>query len=287
MSAPFAEPREAGRVVEVSGSAGSLPLSVRLRRALLIALLLGLWAPVKIAWEMRIEAEQNRLRYHSLVITPHLRDQLGQGFSIGVLSGMGSVVADILWIVNVTQAWEDEEWFRIASYIDLCTTMEPRSIMFWDVGGWHLAWNASVFFAHDIHEPNPLRRMKASRYWIERGLDVYKRGIENNPTSWRLCADTGLLYQQRLLDYRQAAVYYERASELPDVPVFYERFPAIMYHMAGDDAASYAAWQRLWNRLTPAQRTEEMHRPTPHELSVLREMETKLSIPEEKRVFPN
>jgi hypothetical protein len=129
--------------------------------------------------------------------------------------------------------------------------------------------------------------LKASHYWIERGLDVYKRGIENNPASWKLWADTGLLYQQRLEDYRMAAYYYEQASELPGAPVFYERFPAIMYHLAGDDAASYAAWQRLWAKLTPEQRTEEQHLPTPLELSVLRKMEQELSIPEEKRVFPN
>jgi tetratricopeptide (TPR) repeat protein len=275
-----AEPRPVHRT-DVSG----LPLAVRLKRAILFALILGLWAPFKIAWEQRIEAEQNQLRYHGIVITRQLRDQLGQGLSLGVLSGMGSVVADLVWIINVTLIWENEQWFKIASYINLCTTLEPRAVVFWDGGGWQLAWNASVGAAQDVHDPDPLRRLKASRYWIGRGLDVYLRGIESNPESWILRAHTGLLYQQRLGDFRQAAEYYRQASEMPGAPVFYERFPAIMYQNAGDDRAAYEAWRALWLRLTPGERTQPVHEPDRIEKEI-RRLEDKLAIPPEKRVFP-
>jgi tetratricopeptide (TPR) repeat protein len=264
----------------------ALPLAVRLKRAMLVALLLGLWAPFKIVWEQQIAHQQDLLRYHGLTMTRQLRDQLGQGLAIGVLSGMGNVVADFLWL-NVEGAWEDQDWFKMGGYINLCTSMQPRSIVFWDIGGWQLAWNASVAAAQDIRQPNELRRLKASRFWIEKGLEIYKRGIENNPQSFKLWADTGLLYQQRLGDYRQAAYYYERASLLPDAPAFYERFPAIMYGDAGDDQAAYEAWTRLWNRLTPAQRLERQHQLSPRQYATIRRLEQKLSIPKEKRVFPN
>jgi hypothetical protein len=263
-----------------------LPLSVRLKRAVLIALLLGLWAPFKLVWEREIALEQDRLRYHGVTMTRQLRDQLGQGLSLGVLSGMGSVVADLLWL-NVTLAWENQEWFKIGGYIDLCTALQPRSITFWDVGGWQLAWNASVDAAHDVHEPNPLRRLKDSLFWIQKGLAVYKRGIENNPESYKLWADTALLYQQRLLDYRSASYYYEQASERPGAPAFYERFPAIMYdhNHANDPRAEYAAWCALWNRLTPQERTMPEHEGDRIEREI-RQLENQLAIPEEKRVFP-
>ena len=264
-----------------------LPLALRMRRALLVALLLGLWAPCKILWEQQIAREQDLLRYNGAPMTRALRDQLGQGLTIGVLSGMRSVVADFIFVINVTLAWEDQEWFRMASYIDLCTTLQPRSPIFWDIGGWHLAYNASVDAATDKkNQPNDLRRLKASRYWIERGLDVYKRGLENNPNSWRLWQDTAMLYQQRLKDYRAAAHYYQGASEQPGAPVFLERFPAILYGMAGDDQAEYEAWKALWLRLTPAQREEKQHWKEKIE-SNIRRLETKLSVPKEKRIFPN
>ncbi len=204
-----------------------LPLRLRLRRAFLVALILGIWAPFKIMWEQDITRQQDMLRYHGVTMTRQLRDELGQGLSIGVLSGMRSVVADLVWL-QVTQAWEDEEWFRMGGLINLCTSLQPRASTFWDIGGWHLAWNASIGALMDRKEPNDLKRLKASQFWIQKGLEIYKRGIENNPEYWRLRADTGLLYQQRLAQnearmglkeasadhYRKAAEYYQQATEL-------------------------------------------------------------------------
>src|SRR5271154_4521739 len=163
-----------------------LPLSWRLRRAALVALLFGLWAPFKIVWEQRIAQEQDFLRYHGVTMTRQLRDQLGQGLTIGVLSGMRSVVADFIFSVNVTLAWENEEWFRMGGYINLCTALQPRSVTFWDIGGWHLAWNASIGALRNVSQPNELRRLKASRFWIDKGLDIYLRGIANNPERYKL-----------------------------------------------------------------------------------------------------
>jgi hypothetical protein len=263
----------------------ALPLRVRLRRAFLIALLLGGWAPFKLLWEQNIARQQDVLRYHGVVMTRQLRDQLSQGLTIGVLSGMRSIVADILWL-EVTAAWENEEWFKMDSLINLVTSLQPRSVVFWDFGGWQLAWNVSVSAEQNIHEPSELRRLHDRRFWIMKGLDVLKRGIENNPRSYGLWERVGQLYQQRLRDPKTAAYYYEKANEQPGAPVYLERFPAIMYENAGDDWDAYAAWKALWERLTPAQREEKQHWKEKIE-SHLRKLENKLSIPREKRVFPN
>jgi hypothetical protein len=263
----------------------TLPLRLRLRRAALVALLLGLWAPFKIVWEQDISRQQDALRYHGIVMTRELRDGLGQGLTIGVLSGMRSVVADLVWL-NVTTAWENQEWFRMGGLINLCTALQPRATVFWDMGGWQLAWNASVAAAYDKNQPNELRRIKASRFWIDKGLDVYKRGLENNPQYWRLWSDTAMLYQQRLKDPRTAAYYYQQASERPNAPVYLERFPAIMYGQAGDDQAAYDSWKALWERLTPEEREMKEHWKEKIEDNI-RRLEQKLSIPKQKRVFPN
>src|SRR5476649_1641870 len=151
-----------------------LPLSWRLRRAALVALLLGLWAPLKIVWEQRIAHEQDLLRYRGAPMTRQLRDELGQWLTIGVLSGMRSVVADFIWL-NVTTAWMNEDWWRMGSYINLCTVLQPRAPVFWDMGGWNLAWNASIAATQDRTQPNEMQRLKTSRFWLEKGLEIYKR----------------------------------------------------------------------------------------------------------------
>jgi hypothetical protein len=265
-----------------------LPLSWRLRRAVLVALLLGLWAPFKIVWEQDIARQQDLLRYGGTPMTRQLRDELGQGLTIGVLSGMRSVVADLVWL-DVTTAWMNEEWFKMGGYINLCTALQPRAPVFWDMGGWNLAWNASIAAAGDPRSTNhTLRELKAERFWIDRGLEIYKRGIENNPQYWRLWLHTALLYQQRLNDFPTAAYYYQRASELPGAPIYLERAVPIMYDVqhANDPVKCYALWKALWEGLTPEQRTEKAHTPERVEKEI-RILEQKLSIPKEKRVFPN
>ena len=265
-----------------------LPLSWRLRRAVLIALLLGLWAPFKLVWELDIAREQDLLRYGGVPMTRQLRDELGQGLTIGVLSGMRSVVADLVWL-NVTDAWANQNWWKMGANINLCTALQPRAPIFWDMGGWNLAWNASISALGDPRNPNPsLREVKASRFWIDRGLEIYKRGIENNPQYWRLWRDTGQLYDQRLKDYPNAASYYQRASELPDAPIYLERAGPIMFDVqhANDPVECYARWKALWERLTPEQRAMRAHTADRLEKEI-RLLEQKLSIPKEKRVFPN
>jgi len=266
-------------------SENGLPLALRLRRATLIALLLGVWAPFKIIWEQDLSRQQDTYRYHGFIMNRSLRDDLGQGLTIGVLSGMRSVVADLVWL-QVTTAWQNEEWFRMGGLINLCTSLQPRAPLFWDMGGWQLAWNASVAAMNDKKQPSELRRIKASRFWIDKGIDVYQRGIENNPQYWRLWNSMANLYQQRLKDYKKAAYYYQQASERPNAPVYLERFPAIMYGMAGDDQAAYDSWKALWEKLTPEEREEKQHWKEKIEENI-RRLEQKLSIPKQKRVFPN
>jgi hypothetical protein len=265
----------------------ALPLRLRLKRAVLIALLLGLWAPVKILWEQRIADEQDALRYNGVKVTVALRDKLSQGFTIGVLAGMKNIAADLLWLTMVP-AWENQDWWKMGAIINVCTALQPRAPVFWDMGGWELAWNASMAAKYDMTLPTDLRRLKAERFWVERGLDVYLRGIENNPNYWRLWQDTAMLYDQRLHEYAKAAFYYQRASELPGAPVFLERFPAHMYDHAhlNDPAREYEEWVKLWTRLTPEQKKLPMHTAGEIERN-LRVLETKLAVPNEKRIFPN
>ncbi len=265
----------------------NLPLKRRLHRAMLVALFLGLWAPAKIAWEEEISRQQDFLRYKGAPITRALSDQLGQGLTIGVLGGLRSVVADFVWL-QVTIDWQNQNWFDMMACIKICITLEPRAPIFATMGGWQLAWNASIPAGDDITQKDPMKRLKASRFWIDRGLDIFKRGIESNPEYWRIWYYTGLCYDQRLKDYDKAAYYYQKASEVPDAPIYIERFSAIMYDRqhGKDPEKAYARWTTLWKRLTPEERTQKIHEPDRIEKEI-RELEDKLSIPKEKRVFPN
>jgi hypothetical protein len=264
-----------------------LPLRLRLKRALVIALVLALWAPVKIAWEQHMAREQNQLRYEGAQVTIALRDQLSQGLAIAVLAGMRNIVADLVWLETVT-AWMHQDWWRMAAVVDTCTALQPRAPMFWDMGGWQLAWNASIYSGIDATKyPSELARKKAERYWIERGKDLFLRGQQHNPNYWRLWFDTALLYEQRLKDPKTAAYYYERASEAPNAPIYLERGAAHMFDRVhlNDPAQEYAEWVKLWRKLTPEQKANPQHTAGQIERRI-KDLEQKLAVPNEKRVFP-
>ncbi len=46
----------------------------------------------------------------------------------------------------------------MGGFINLCTALQPRAPIFWDMGGWHLAYNAS-FSA--LYDPTPAQRTAA------------------------------------------------------------------------------------------------------------------------------
>jgi hypothetical protein len=257
------------------------------QRVAVIALVVCLWAPFKLAWEINIERQQDQLRYHGVVVSPALRDQLGQDLTIGILAGFRNIVADFVWL-QVESAWEKYEWFKMDSLINLATSLEPRSVTFWDFGGWQLAWNVSIFVKEDVvHDPNPLRRLHDERFWVYKGLNLYQRGLQINPNSWKLWKSMGELYQNRLGDYYTAAWCYQKASEMPDAPAYVERIPAEIMgpKFAHDDWKAYEYWKELWFRLTPAQREEKAHWKEKITGNI-QQLENKLNISQEKRVFP-
>lgn len=254
----------------------------RHRTAVWLALILAAWGSVKVFWEEDIERRETALRFHGFTINRGLRDQLGQGMMLGLLSGFRGVVADVIWLM-VTTAWQDKQWFRVKNLIDLSTTLQPRFIPFWDLGGWHLAWNASVDRRNNRDETNVMRRLKEERFWINEGKKVYERGAENNPDSYEIWRSLGLLNDQKLKDYRAAAYAYGRAAAIPGAPIFLERFPAYMLEKAGDDQAALDIYKKLW--FQPRDRKNLQYAYDKLEARI-RALEAKLKVPREKRVFP-
>ena len=77
-----------------------------------------------------------------------LREQVGQLGVVAALSGFRSVIADFLFI-QAHVAWERTEWARVLLLFRQVTTLQPRSVLFWDMAAWHMAWNASAAAMND------------------------------------------------------------------------------------------------------------------------------------------
>jgi hypothetical protein len=80
------------------------------------------------------------------------------------------------------------------------------------------------------------------------GMDLLRKGRENNPRSWKLLFETGFTYYISWEDYEQAAHYFTEAARIPEAPEYTRRFAAFVTQRAGEIETSILLWQELAER---------------------------------------
>ncbi len=205
------------------------------RRGILILAILLL---IKIPWEHRLQQELPEISALSLP------QQLQQGLVMGALSGFRSVIADLLWI-QIIPVWEKQQWPRVEQLIALASTLQPRSILFWEMGAHYLAWDASLDHRRDWREPHEARRLWAEQQWIQAGIRHLERGLSFHPHHPKLWIQLGWVYFQRKGDYRRAAENFQKAAQEPNCPHYVERLAGYSLEKTGDMAAAYLYWKSL------------------------------------------
>jgi hypothetical protein len=225
--------------------------------------------------ESAMTRQRQSSHFNGFTQNAHLRQQVGQSGMVAILGGMRSSVADLLWI-RAHMAWSNVEWGRMKYLFDGVTTLQPRSVMFWDISSWHMAYNASVYCAEDQTQPPDVRVVNQQQYFRV-GEDYLLRGIEANPDSWELYSSLGTLYRDKLHDPCKAAAAFAEAAKRPDHLAYVERFAA--YMLADCPDHQQEAYEQL---LAFYNLGEQEWLPTL--LKKLQVLERKLAIPPERRV---
>ena len=239
-----------------------------MKRALLISLALVLFGAAKLPFE------------HALTRTAplhlDLREQVGQMGFVAALSGFRAVVADFLFI-RAYIAWERTEWSRVLLLFRQITTLQPRSILFWDMAAWHMAWNAGTAALNDPTQPRLALRIKAQREYFDLGRDFLEHGIKNHPERPQLYEALARLYRDKYKDHARASEYFAQAATKPEAPSYAKRFAA--YELSYCDGREREAYARL---LALYQAGEKERLPTL--ISRLKFLQEKLNIPFDQRI---
>lgn len=246
-----------------------------MRRAIAILLLAAAGAAlVPLQQAVQKSAVASHFRKTSLDLG--LRERVGQMGFLAALSGFRSPLAAFLWI-EAHIAWENTEWGRMAALFDTVTTLQPRSLLYWDMAAWHMAWNASAAALQDEKQKSEALRIRAQRQYFQLGREILERGIRNNPDRYQLYLQLGVLLRDKFENHCEAADSFLRASEFPDAPEYVRRFAG--YEMAkciGREQEAYDLLHALY--------LEGEHQRLPTLVSTLRELEKKLEIPEDERI---
>ena len=207
--------------------------------------ILLLWGGVKITWEKAMTQSQRKATYGFTGPTAvAIREKLGQGLALAALGGFRGLAANAL-MLQAHGAWEEQQWVRVRSSLELATLLQPRVAVFWDTASWHLAWNAAVAAERYSGEPSETRRRLEARRWVEAGRSLLERGTKAVPERALLFQRLGDLYWQRLEDYQAAADCYRQAITKGDAPPYLERFVGYALDKAGDKRGALAYFREL------------------------------------------
>ena len=261
-----------------------------MRNKVLVAILLLVAGLVLLPVENAVRAERVQLKYGGARVSVQLREVIGQNLAIALLAGMRGVVADFLWITS-HDYWEKKEWLRQYRNIQIVSALQPQSLLFWDLGQWHMAWNIGYGALSDPKNRTKSEGVKREREWHEKAREFLVRGIENIPNRYDLYFTMGWLYYGKLSKdcdeppcreaYCKAAEYFGKAASFPDAPQFVTRFYPRALEKCGQTLAAYEEWKRLWflDHSKVDQSWSIVERET-------RRLEDELHIPNEDRVFP-
>jgi hypothetical protein len=250
-------------------------------RAILTAVLLLLipaWGTLPL--QQRIEQERLRLKFGGAHVTRQMRDVISQGMAIGLLAGFRGIVADFVWIQS-HEDWEKKHWLQQYNKMQVVTMLQPQSVLFWDVGAWHMAWNIGYAERVDTNNYTLAQGMKREQVWHERARQFLLRGIQNMPNSYELYFKLGWLYDQKFEDPWLAAEQYALACRFPDVPAYVIRMHCRKLAECGKLTEAYECWKQIWF---------QDHNTVPQQWGIvereLRHIENEMNIPDAQRVFP-
>jgi hypothetical protein len=126
--------------------------------------------------------------------------------------GYRELIADLMWIQSIQVMGEKKvsesngRWLYRA--LDIITTLDPKFVRAYEAGG--LALTTLVVLPEESNR-------------------LMMKGMQHNPTEWKLPFLIGINYYYELYDDAKAAVYMSQASRLPGAPSILATLAANLY----------------------------------------------------------
>jgi hypothetical protein len=146
-----------------------------------------------------------------------------------------ALAADIYWIRAIQyyggtrlSKTADKQYPLLRPLLELTTSLDPRFTVAYRFG--------AIFLAESPPE-GPGRP--------DWSLALLQKGMAAAPGQWQLAMDTGFVYYWWLRDYRNAAVWFERAAGMPGGSWWLRPLAAATLAEGGDRQSSRSMWQRI------------------------------------------
>jgi hypothetical protein len=158
-----------------------------------------------------------------------------------------AIAADVYWIRAIQHYGGDRlsgpqartKYQLLYPLLDLTTTLDPY---------FNIAYRFGAIFLSEGYPGGPGRP--------DQSIALLKKAMVAMPDRWQYLHDIGFVYYWRFHDYKTAALWFQRASEKPNAPVWLKPLAASMLARGQDRAAARFLWQQiaqseeLWLRRT-------------------------------------
>lgn len=142
--------------------------------------------------------------------------------------GYREVAADWIWFQAVQYfggyAMGQHDLVYFNGLIDIVTDLDPQFSFPYIFG--------AVVMSQDMRD-------------LDRGVEILKKGMRQNPENWEYPFEIGFLYYVCVRDSDRAARYFELAARLPGGGDRARRFAAFVYAKAGHEETSIRMWEEL------------------------------------------
>lgn len=200
---------------------------------------------LRLPLEQRYTAEMRRRNLLESPLKVSMRDELGQTAFIAVLGGFRSVVASIMELRAITP-WQRSNFGVVEECYAICTRLQPREVHYWEMRGWHQAYNARDTYRYESRLTEANREIFAQQA-IDNGIRIIREGLTWNPNSWKLwdrLADYHSMPWNHKPDHSAAADYYAKAAAIEGAPGVMRRLH--VYQVARVPEREWEAWNKLF-----------------------------------------
>jgi tetratricopeptide (TPR) repeat protein len=146
-----------------------------------------------------------------------------------------AVLADFYWIRAVQHYGgtklsdqPNKQYDVLYPLLDLTTSLDPYFDVVYKFG--------SVFLA----EPYPAGAGRA-----DQAIALLQKGLRTRPDQWELAQGIGFVYYWWLADYQNAAMWFDRAADMPNAPDWLRPLAAVTLAQGGNRASSRVLWTEI------------------------------------------
>jgi tetratricopeptide (TPR) repeat protein len=125
-------------------------------------------------------------------------------------------------------AVDPRDYPQLYALLDITTTLDPH---------FDIAYRFGAVFLAEAYPTGAGR--------VDLAVKLLEKGIAARPDKWEYMQDIGFVYYWFAHDYREAAAWFEKASEVPGAPVWLKGLAATTLAQGGDRQSSRRMWQAI------------------------------------------